>query len=223
MVPAGPGSPSAIRVVIVDPHSMVARGLANALGQYHDLEVVAMATSLTEGIALTQEFEPAVMLLEHQGQARDAVKAIATVRRSTPSTAILVVSAHVDERVAARVLAAGACGAIDKAQDLPALAAAIRACAAGEKLVIDPALLPGTLRRMREPSSAMTKHLAPREREVLTLLDRGLDVGRIASELGITRNTARNYVQAVLTKLGAHSQLEALAIARREGLLPGAR
>src|SRR5436190_1055149 len=156
MVPAGPGSPSAIRVVIVDPHSMVARGLANALGQYHDLEVVAMATSLTEGIALTQEFEPALMLLEHQAQARDAVKAIATVRRSTPST-------------------------------------------------------------------AMTKHRARREREVLTLLDRGLGVGRIASELGITRNPARNYVQAVLTKLGAHSQLEALAIARREGLLPGAR
>jgi DNA-binding NarL/FixJ family response regulator len=185
--------------------------------------VVATATSLTEGIAITQEFEPAVMLLEHQGQARDAVKAIETVRRSTPSTAILVVSAHVDERVAARVLAAGACGAIDKVEDLPALAAAIRACAAGEKLVLDPGLLPATLRRMREPQDAMSRHLAPRERQVLTLLDRGLDVARIASELGITRNTARNYVQAVLTKLGAHSQLEALAVARREGLLPGAR
>jgi DNA-binding NarL/FixJ family response regulator len=200
---------------------MVARGLANALGQYDDIEVVGAAKSMTEGMALTQEFEPDVMLLEHQRQARDVVNVIETVRRTTPSTAILVVSAHVDERVAARVLGAGACGAIDKAQDLPALAAAIRACAAGEKLVVDPALLPGTLRLMRDSPTTMSRHLAPRERDVLTLLDRGFDVGGIASQLGITRNTARNYVQAVLTKLGAHSRLEALAIARREGLLPG--
>jgi DNA-binding NarL/FixJ family response regulator len=200
---------------------MVARGLANALGQYEDLDVVAAAKSLTEGLALTQEFEPDVVLLEHQGQTPDVVKVMETIRRSTPTTAILVVSAHVDEVVAARVLGAGACGAIDKVKDLPVLAAAIRACAAGDKLVIDPALLPGTLRRMREPS--MSRHLAPREREVLTLLDRGFDVARIATELEITRNTARNYVQSVLTKLGAHSRLEALAIARREGFLPGAR
>ena len=61
--------------------------------------------------------------------------------------------------------------------------------------------------------------LTPRERQVLLLLDEGYDTRRIAQSLGIARNTARNYVQSVLVKLGAHSQLEAVAIARREGLL----
>jgi DNA-binding NarL/FixJ family response regulator len=62
--------------------------------------------------------------------------------------------------------------------------------------------------------------LTQREQEVLSLLGSGVDTRRIAEHLLISRNTARNYVQNVLVKLGAHSQIEAVAIGRREGLLP---
>jgi DNA-binding NarL/FixJ family response regulator len=120
---------------------------------------------------------------------------------------------------AARGLAAGASGAIDKRRDVATLARAIRACSSGEKLVVDDRMLSDVMRLMRAKPTAGAPHLSPREREVLDLLDAGLDAAQIAGELGIARNTARNYVQNVLTQLGAHSKLEAVAEARRQGLL----
>jgi len=208
-----------VRVMIVDNHAMVVRGLALGLNRYEQLEVVATATSLVEGVALAHEVNPDIALLDAESSGPGLATAIQALRGAAPNAAVLVFSAQLDEEVAAQSLSAGACGAMDKSQSLPALARAIEACARGEKMVVDKRLLPGILRRLRAGSQPTLFPLTPRERQVLLLLDEGYDTHRIAQSLGIARNTARNYVQSVLVKLGAHSQLEAVAIARREGLL----
>jgi DNA-binding NarL/FixJ family response regulator len=198
---------------------MVARGIALGLSRNDDIEVVGTAHTLIEGVALADEFDPDVVLLDAQSPDGDVLEAIRTLRSARPYTSVLVIGADITPARAARVLVAGASGAIDKKRDLRALAGALRACASGEKLVVDEQMLSEVLRLMRAPPRPGQTQLTPREREVLALLDAGLDAGHIATRLGIARNTARNYVQNVLTKLNAHSKLEAVAKARREGLI----
>jgi DNA-binding NarL/FixJ family response regulator len=198
---------------------MVARGIALALSREDDMIVAGIASTIAEGTALADEFAVDVVLLDSTTPDGDTDRAIRALRRSLPYTSVLVMGAEMAPARAARYLAAGASGAIDKTRDLATLARALRKCSSGEKLVVDDTMLSDVMRLMRAKPRSDSPHLSPREREVLHLLDAGLDAAQIASELGIARNTARNYVQNVLTQLGAHSKLEAVARARRQGLL----
>jgi DNA-binding NarL/FixJ family response regulator len=208
-----------VRLLIVDGHVMVGRGIASGLSRFQDLEVVATAQSLVEGVALSHEFAPDVVLLDYGTVDDDLSGAIRSLRGGSGTT-VLVLAGQVTGLVAADSIAAGASGALEKTQDLVALAVAIRSSARGEKMIVDKRLLPDVLRNLRGTPRSSLVHLTPREREVLTLLDQGLDAARIGAQLGIARNTARNYVQNVLVKFDAHSRLEAVARARREGFLP---
>jgi DNA-binding NarL/FixJ family response regulator len=207
-----------IRLLIVDRHAMVARGLASALSQLPDVEVLATAATLAEGMALAREFFPDVVLVDPDLTDGNVASSAAGLRHAAPSAALLVLAGHLTEQLAARSLSAGASGALEKSSDLPVLARAIRH-SLGARPVVPRRMLPGVLRRLRDEHHPGAFQLTARERQVLDLLDTGLDAASIAERLFISRNTARNYVQNVLVKLGAHSKVEALAIARREGLL----
>lgn len=120
--------------------------------------------------------------------------------------------------VAARVAEAGGAGLILKSARLDDLVEAVRKVAAGE-VVFDSRLLAGVLDRLTGRVKAAGASLTAREQETLLLLADGAGTDQISTRLGVARNTARNHVQRVLDKLGARSQLEAVSIARREGLL----
>ena len=214
-----PDAGSVVRVLIVDPHPMVARGIATGLAQFAGMQVVGTANDVVEGLSLAREFRPDVVLLEASAHDGDPTKSVQELRRLLPRGSVLVLSGRVTSALAARWLHAGASGVIDKSSDLAALARALRACAHGDTMVVAESLLPDVRRRMRD-STPTDHHLTPRERQVLALIDTGLDAAAIAGRLGIARNTARNYIQNVLMKLGAHSKLEAVAVARRAGMLP---
>ncbi len=187
--------------------------------------------TLVEGVALAHEFGPDVVLIDSGTIEQEIGNGIRSIRDASGTTTVLVLGAHVDGTLAANSITAGASGAVEKTRDLAALAVAIRASARGEKLIVDQHLLPEVLRGLRGTTRPATTHLTPREREVLTLLDEGLDAPRIAERLGIARNTARNYVQNVLVKFDAHSRLEAVRArpaarappSMRPRRLPGAR
>jgi DNA-binding NarL/FixJ family response regulator len=138
------------------------------------------------------------------------------------STRVLVLTGDATAAVATRVAEASGAGLVLKSSRLDELVGAVRQVAAGE-VVFDPALLAGVLARLtgRVPGSNVV--VTPRERETLLLLAEGHNTIDISARLGVARNTARNtarnHVQRILEKLGARSQLEAVAIARREGIL----
>jgi DNA-binding NarL/FixJ family response regulator len=157
-----------------------------------------------------------VVVLDRRLPDGDGVAAIAELM-AVAGARILVLTGDATAAVAIRVAEAGGAGLVLKSSRLEELAAAVRQAAAG-KVVFDPELLPGVLDRLTGRARGGAT-LTRRERETLLLLAEGDSTEDISERLGVARNTARNHVQRVLEKLGARSKLEAVAIARREGLL----
>lgn len=206
-----------LRVVVIDDHEMVADALALALAQ-HGISVVAQARTLAEGVPLASGTDADVVLLDFRLPDGDALEALERLREPGSLAPVLVLTAVADHRTAVDVLAAGASGYVTKDLAVVDLVAAIRTVAAGDR-VIPPDLAGALVDRLRAPSGGRGAALTPREVDALRLLADGQGIAEIAATLGLTRNTVRKHVQAVLSKLGAHTQLEAVAIARREGLV----
>jgi DNA-binding NarL/FixJ family response regulator len=202
------------RVLIVDLHPVARRGLTRAVERAKGLEIAATAGELHEGVLLAQELRPDVLVYSG-GQAGAEPGAIRALRRAVPDAALLVLGTA--ESAAGAAITAGAAGFLAKTAPVPLILESITAVARGDT-VIGRSIRGGTVRRVTFRRDA-GPNLTVREWEVLSLLDEGFNAAQIAEQLIISRNTARNYVQNVLTKLSAHSKLEAVAVARRTGLL----
>eukprot|EP01032_Pedospumella_encystans_P005171 gene5171-6141_t len=131
-----------------------------------------------------------------------------------------MLTASAADHVLVKALEAGASGFVSKTRSLAELTSAVRAAAAGEA-VISPELLARLLPRLHRSGRPRANDLTEREREVLGLLSGGLSNAAIAAELTVSVHTVRNHIANLSAKLGAHSKLEALSIAVRDGLLPG--
>jgi DNA-binding NarL/FixJ family response regulator len=158
-----------------------------------------------------------VILLDRRLPDGDGIGAIARLHAEAPAR-VLVLTGEASAAVAARVAEVGGAGLLLKSSRLEELVSAVRQVAQGE-VVFAPGLLAGVLDRLtgRVPATGAT--LTRRERETLVLLAIGASTDEVSARLGVARNTARNHVQRVLEKLGARSKLEAVAIARRDGLI----
>lgn len=204
-------------VVIIGDQELVAEALSLSL-THAGLRVLGRSPSLAGGLALVARSAPDVTLLDCWATEGGAGAGVEAVVRCRPSTAVIVLSPAADHRLAADALRAGAAGYVTKEAALSDLVEAVRAAASG-RTAFPPEIIRQIMRRLRVPSLDPGATLTPREREALRQLGCGYGVDEVAARMGITRNTARKHVQAVLDKLSAHSQLQAVAIARREGLL----
>ncbi|MER5726869.1 response regulator transcription factor [Streptomyces sp. NPDC002138] len=207
-----------ITILLVEDHDMVAEAIRLALDRTDDLEVVGRSLSLTDGLADAARLRPAVVVLDRRLPDGDGIAAIARLKAAAPGTRVLVLTGEGTPAVAARVAESGGSGLILKVGSLSELLDAVRLVAAGE-VVFSKGLLSGALDRLTGRTADLGSALTPRERETLGLLGDGLGTAEISQRLGVALNTARNHVQRVLEKLDARSQLEAVAVARREGLL----
>lgn len=207
-------------MLLVDDHQMFMASLAQALQAEPDLLVVGQATSLVGARDLMPTAAPDVILLDHRLPDGDGVGAIADLRGIRPSAKIVVLTASTSDRVLVAAMEAGAAGFIAKTQRLDDVLAGVRAAAQGES-VVSAALLTRLLPRIRRGAAAGRVELTDREQEILDLLARGLSNADIARELTISVHTVRNHVANLSAKLGAHSKLEALSIAVRQGLVDG--
>ncbi len=213
-------APGPVRILLVDDHQMFAASLAHALESQSDLLVVGQATSIGEAKRLMASTAPDVVLLDHRLPDGDGVARIGDFRGIRPSAKIVVLTATASDRVLVAAMEAGAAGFIAKTQRLDDVIAGVRAAAQGES-VVSAKLLTRLLPRLSRQSVGGKTELTEREQEILDLLARGLSNADIAQQLTISVHTVRNHVANLSAKLGAHSKLEVLAIAVRDGLVDG--
>jgi len=211
-----PGMTRLARVLIVDDHAMFAESLTLALDAEEDLAVVAVATSLAAARSRVLDCHPDVVVLDHRLPDGDGVAAIESLCALRPSMRIVVLTAQGTERLLSAAMSAGATGFVAKTDNIDCLVGAVRAAAVGES-VISQTLLLRILPKLGNADSV--DELTDRQHEVLALLAGGLTNKAIAARLQLSPHTVRNHIASICSKLGAHSKLEALAIATRRGLV----
>lgn len=217
-VPSGDGRTRS--VLIVDDHPVFADLLSFSLRAEPGLECVGRAYTADQALALASEVDPDVVLLDLQlGDAGHAgLNLIPLLLRTAPGTRIIVLTALKDHYYASLAINAGATGYIAKSGSLDSVVTAIRTVCDG-RVHITPEVLDALVGYAAWDQADLTA-LTDRDHQVLTLMARGYRAGQIADQLDLAPATARTYVSKVIAKLGAHSHLEAVAVALRIGLVP---
>ena len=213
-----------IRLLLVDDHGVVRRGLRGFLELLDDIEIVGEAENGREGVEAARALRPDVVLMDLLMPELDGVGAIAAIKAEMPQVEVVALTSFVEEARVTAALEAGASGFILKDADADDVADAIRAAHRGE-VHLDPAVAGLLARRVRERAAATTSTTEPlteREREVLGLVARGLSNRAIADRLLITERTARTHVSNILGKLGLASRTQAALYAVEHGMVPPA-
>jgi DNA-binding NarL/FixJ family response regulator len=212
-----------IRVLLVDDHAMVRRGLQSIIELEPDIEVVADAGDGAEAVAKAQEAMPDVVLMDVRMPRRSGIEATKEIKELIPSAKIVMLTVSDEESDLYDSIRAGASGYLLKdAND--DIAPAIRAVHGGQSM-ISPAMATkmlgefSRLSKQADNKQAPAPRLTDREMEVLKLVARGSSNRDIAKELFISENTVKNHIRNILEKLHLHSRMEAVVYAVREKLL----
>jgi len=239
-----------IRILLVDDHAMVRRGMRDFLALHDDLEVVGEAADGVAALEATAALTPDVVIMDLLMPSMDGIAATAEIKARHPAVEVIALTSFVDEERVTAAIEAGASGFLLKDAEADDLAAAIRAAVAGE-VHLDPAVAgivargirdrsgpgaragssgsngppgrgnAGSTSRGRGSARASLASLTGREREVLAGVARGLSNKAIAEELGMAERTARTHVSNILAKLGLASRTQAALFAVQHGLVPG--
>jgi len=207
-----------IRVLIVDDHAVVRSGLATFLQAFEDFELVGEAGDGGEALRLCAQAAPHVVLMDLLMPEMDGITATRGIRQRHPETQVIALTSFQDQDRVQAAIDAGAVGYLLKNVSADDLARAIRSARAGR-----PTLAPEAtqaLMHAARQAPAPGHDLTPREREVLALMARGLNNAEIAKRLVVNRSTAKFHVSNILTKLGAASRTEAVALALTHHLVP---
>jgi len=208
-----------IRVMLVDDHDMVRRGLAAFLKVKPDLELVAEARNGQEALEVCGEANPDVILMDLVMPEMDGAAATRIVRERHPAVKVIALTSFQEKNLIRDALEAGAIGYLLKNVTIDDLAVAIRAAHSGQSTLAPEALQ--TLLQMKAQSekSVPDFSLTEREMEVLALLVEGLNNREIADRLYVSRATAKAHVSHILDKMDVANRGEAIAVALREGLV----
>lgn len=224
-----------MRLVLCDGNRILCEALADAL-EARGHQVIAITTTAADGVAAVNAHQPDAVLLDPHipvgpvkagavgavGAGIDGAEglgAAGAMRQGCTDTAVLMLSSQVDQTTWSAAMKAGVAGFLSKNQDLGEIAAALEVIAAGG-VVFNP-----TVPSQVSPRSSSQRRGSPpcpltsREKEVLRRIVAGQSTGQMAREMNIAINTLRTYVKNVLAKLGAHSRLQAAALATRGKLL----
>ncbi len=206
-----------IRVLLVDDHTMVRRGLATFLKVYDDLQLVGEAATGEAAIQLCGRLLPDVVLMDLALPGMDGVEATRAIRRQFPTVQVIALTSFNEEGMVQNVLRAGAISYLLKDVSAEELVRAIRAAHTGRS-TLSPAAAQ-TLIHSTTQRAALGHDLTERERAVLALMVTGLNNTEIAAELGVSPSTIKSHVSHILAKLGVSSRTEAVAIAVRHHLV----
>jgi len=210
-------SSSPIRVVLVDDHTMVRRGLATFLKVYDDLELAGEAGDGQTAIQLCAQVQPDVVLMDMVMPDMDGATVTRLIRQQFNSIQVLALTSFKEEILVQSALQAGAIGYLLKDVSADDLAQAIRAAHAGRS-TLSPEAAQALVHVTNQPPPGYD--LTERELVVLTLLVEGLTNSQIASRLVVSPSTIKSHVSNILSKLGVASRTEAVTLALRNHILP---
>jgi DNA-binding NarL/FixJ family response regulator len=193
-----------IRVLIVDDHAVVRRGLLAFLGSEPDFDVVGDVDGCAQALAVLERLDaegrrPHVVLMDLRMEPTDGVESTRRILAGYADVAVVALTSFGDQRQVRAALEAGASGYLLKDADADEVAGAVRAASRGE-LQLDPAVA----RSLVEPGPRLT----PRELDVVELVATGRANKEIAERLSISERTARTHVSSILAKLGLESRTQ---------------
>jgi len=206
-----------IRVMLVDDHVMVRRGLATFLMVFDDMELAGEAGSGIEAIQRCTDALPDVILMDMVMPEMDGATATRIIRQKFPQVKVLVLTSFKESELIKNALEAGAIGYLLKDVSADELARAIRAAHAGRATLSPDAAQSLVVAANQPPVPGLD--LTEREREVLALLAAGLNNTQIAGRLMVSSSTIKSHVSNILAKLGAASRTEAVTVALRNHIV----
>ncbi|MFH9708500.1 response regulator [Streptomyces luteogriseus] len=208
----------AIKVLLVDDHQVVRRGLRTFLEVQDDIEVVGEAADGAEGVDRAEELRPDVILMDVKMPGMDGVDALRRLRELDNPARVLVVTSFTEQRTVVPALRAGAAGYVYKDVDPDALAGAIRSVHAGH-ILLQPEVA-GALLAQEESNwgTGRAGSLTEREREVLGLIADGRSNREIARALVLSEKTVKTHVSNILMKLDLADRTQAALWAVRHGV-----
>jgi DNA-binding NarL/FixJ family response regulator len=217
-----------IKVLIVDDHPVVRRGLYAMLTTDQTIEVVGESGDGAEAVTMVAEKEPDVVLMDIRMPNMDGVEATRRIKGEFPSTAVIVLTMYDSDTYVIDAMRAGASGYLLKDVSQELLLHTIRAVSSGATL-IKTSLFSGAISSLAQSqqghqgagvySTEIVEHLTPREREVLKLVAVGYTNKDIGKELSIAEDTVKKHMQSILAKLHASSRIHAAIQAARAGII----
>ncbi|MFE9924095.1 response regulator [Streptomyces sp. NPDC005774] len=216
-----------VRVVLADDQPLVRNGLRVLMADAPDIDVVGEAGTGAEAVQLVQDTEPDVAVMDIRMPGMDGIEATALITAAAGATRVLILTTFDDDEYIYGALRAGASGFLVKDMALDDILAAIRVVAAGDALIA-----PSVTRRLIAEFAARPEpaphprpvgNITEREREVLTLVGRGMSNSEIAAHLYISVATAKAHIARLLTKLEARDRVQLVITAYETGLVTPSR
>ncbi|MCA9992221.1 MAG: response regulator transcription factor [Anaerolineales bacterium] len=206
-----------VRIVIADDHPLIRSGMKSIVISEPDMILVGEANNGDDVRQLCEELKPDVLSLDLNMPGPPAVSLVREVRRLSPKTKILIVTAFYDATSVRELISAGASGMLLKDETSGKFVLAVRTVAQGGYW-FSPLAVKGLIESPADTARSSNRKLTGREREILILVTQGMSNEQIAEKLELSSQTVRNYISRIYSKLGVRSRTEAVTWAREQGL-----
>jgi DNA-binding NarL/FixJ family response regulator len=213
-----------LRILVVDDHEVVRKGLVSLLERREGFQVVAQAGTVAEAVENARKYQPDLVVMDVRLPDGSGIEACREIRAEFPTTRIVILTSYPDEEAVFASIVAGASGYLLQQIRGRDLVAALESVGKGESL-LDPAVTEKVLDRVRRiASGTYTDELAQltrQEQKILLLIAEGKTNKQIAAEIFLSDKTVKNYVSSILAKLNLQRRSQAAAFVARHRL-PGA-